>query len=153
MNHHCFLVDQVLHHVEVVEVSCLLEVVGDHEVEMEDVQMEVGLVEVVANQVVVHHEVAVVEDSCLDKGPDDVVVVVAVETVHHPATEVASFLVEGDLLEVVEALVACAPFGPSLVPCCFAAVVEVVAVTAAAGVVAAVELMWEAWEAVGVVQP
>lgn len=56
MNHHCFLADQVLHHVEVEEVSCLLEVVGDHEAEMEDVQMEVGLVEVVANQVVVHLE-------------------------------------------------------------------------------------------------
>lgn len=93
------------------------------------------------------------EDSCLDKGPDDAVGVVVVETAHHPAMEVASFLVEEDLLEVVAALVACAPFGPSLVPRCFAAVVEVVAVTAAAGVVAAVELMWEAWEAVVVVQP
>jgi hypothetical protein len=56
MNHHCFLADQVLHHVEVEEVSGLLEVVGDHEAEMEDVQLEVGLVEVVANQVVVHLE-------------------------------------------------------------------------------------------------
>jgi hypothetical protein len=56
MNHHCFLTDQVLCHVEVEVVSCLLEAVGDHEVEMEDVQMEVGLVEVVANQVVVHLE-------------------------------------------------------------------------------------------------
>ena len=35
---------------EVVEVACLLEVVGDHEVEMEGVETEVGLVEVVANQ-------------------------------------------------------------------------------------------------------
>jgi hypothetical protein len=94
----------------------------------------------------------VVEDSCFDKGPDDVAVVVAVETAPHPAMEVASFLVEGGLLEAVEALVACAPFGPSLVPCC-SAVGEVVAVTAVAGAVAAVELMWEAWEAVGVVQP
>lgn len=96
-----------------------------------------------------------VEDSCLDKGPDDAVGVVVVETAHHPAMEVASFLVEGDLLVVVGALVACAPFAPSLVPCCFAAVVEVVAVTAAAvaGVVAAVGLMWEAWEVVVVVQP
>jgi hypothetical protein len=97
--------------------------------------------------------VAVVEDSCLGTGPDDVVVVVAVETARHLAMEVASFLVEGGLLEVVEALVACAPFGPSLVPCCSAAVVEVVAVTAVAGVVVAVELMWEAWEAVVVVHP
>lgn len=96
-----------------------------------------------------------VEDSCLEKGPDDAVgVVVVEETAHHPAMEVASFLVEGDLPEVVGALAACAPFAPSLVPRCFAAVVEVVAVTAAAavGVVAAVELMWEAWEAVVVVQ-
>lgn len=154
MNHHCFLADQVLHHVEVGEASCLLEVVGDHEVEMEDVQMEVGLVEVVANQVVVHHVAAVVEDSCLDKVPDDAVGVVVVETVHHPAMEVASFLVEGDLLEVVGALVACVPFDPSLVPRCFAVVVEVVAVTAAVVVVvAAVGLMSEAWEAVVVVQP
>lgn len=95
-----------------------------------------------------------VEDSCLDRVPDDAVGVAVVETVHHPAMEVASFLVEGDLLEVVGALVACVPFGPSLVPRCFAAVVEVAAVTAAvAVVVAAVELMWEAWEAVVVVQP
>ena len=35
---------------EVVEVACLLEVVGDHEVEMEGVETEVGLVEVGANQ-------------------------------------------------------------------------------------------------------
>jgi hypothetical protein len=56
MNHHCFLADQVLHHVEVEEVSCLLEAVVDHGAEMEDVQMVVGLVEVVASQVVVHLE-------------------------------------------------------------------------------------------------
>lgn len=56
MNHHCFLADQVLHHVEVEEVSCLLEAVVDHEAEMADVQTEVGLVEVVANQVVVRLE-------------------------------------------------------------------------------------------------
>lgn len=88
-----------------------------------------------------------VVDSCLDKDPDDVEVVVAVDTARHPAKEVASFLVEGVLLEVVEALEACAPFGPFLVPCCFAAV------TVVAGVAVAVELMWEAWEAVVVVQP
>jgi hypothetical protein len=56
MNHHCFLADQVSCLVEVEEVSCLLEVEGDHEVEMEDVQMEVGLVGVAANQEEVHLE-------------------------------------------------------------------------------------------------
>lgn len=59
------------------------------------------------------------EDSCLDRDPDDVEVVV--ETVLLPAMEVASFLVVEGLLEVAVALEACAPFGPSLVPCCFAA--------------------------------
>lgn len=39
---------------EVVEVACLLEVVGGHEVEMEGVEMEVGLVGAVANQEEVH---------------------------------------------------------------------------------------------------
>lgn len=38
---------------EVVGVSCLLEVEVDHEVEMEGVQMEVGQVEVVAKREVV----------------------------------------------------------------------------------------------------
>jgi hypothetical protein len=56
MNRRCFLADQVSCHGEVEEVSCLLVVEGDHEVEMEDVQMEVGLVGVVANQEVVHLE-------------------------------------------------------------------------------------------------
>lgn len=94
----------------------------------------------------------VVEDSCLDRDPDDAVVAV-VETALHPAMEVASFLVEGDLLEVVVALEACVPSDSSLVPCCFAAVVEAAAVPVAVGVAVAVGLMWEAWEAVVVVLP
>lgn len=140
---------------EVVEVACLLEVVGDHEVEMEGVETEVGLVEVVANQEEVLHEVvvAVVVDSCLDRDPDDVVVAVEVGIALHPATEVASFLVEEGLLGVEVALESWAPFDPFLVPCCFAAVVEAAAVTVAVAVVAAVDLMWEAWEAVVVVRP
>jgi hypothetical protein len=56
MNHHCFLADQVSCHGEVEEVSCLSVVEGDHEVEMEDVQMAVGLVGVAANQEAVHLE-------------------------------------------------------------------------------------------------
>jgi hypothetical protein len=40
--------------VEVVGVACLLEAEGDHEVEMEGVETEVGLVEAVANQEGVH---------------------------------------------------------------------------------------------------
>jgi len=40
--------------VEVVGVACLLEVEGDHEVEMEGVETEVGLVEAVASQEEVH---------------------------------------------------------------------------------------------------
>lgn len=76
------------------------------------------------------------EDSCLDRDPDDVEVVV--ETALLPAMEVASFSVAEGLLEVVVALEACAPFGPFLVPCCSAAV----AVEAVAAVkVVAVELM------------
>lgn len=89
------------------------------------------------------------EDSCLDMGPDDVEEVV-VETALHPAMEVASFLEEEGLLEVVVALEACDPFGPSLVPCCSAAVAVVVAAVKAA---AAVELMREASEATVVVRP
>lgn len=88
-------------------------------------------------------------DSCLDRDPDDEEAVV--ETALHPAMVVASFLVvEGLPGEVVVALKTCAPFGPFLVPCCFAAVVvEVVAAVK----VAAVKLMLEAWEAMVVVQP
>jgi hypothetical protein len=93
--------------------------------------------------------VVVEEDSCLDMGPDDVEEVV-VETALHPAMEVASFLEEEGLLEVVVALEACDPFGPSLVPCCSAAVAVVVAAVKAA---AAVELMREASEATVVVRP
>lgn len=55
MNRRCFPADQVSCHVEVV-VSCLLAVEGDHEAEMVAVQMEVGLVGVVANQEVDHLE-------------------------------------------------------------------------------------------------
>jgi len=89
----------------------------------------------------------VVEDSCLDMVPDDVAVVVEVGTALHPAREVASFLVEEGLLEVV-ALESWAPSDPFLVPCCLAAV------EAAAVVVAVVAyLMWEAWEAVVVGHP
>jgi hypothetical protein len=54
MNRHCYPVDQVASHVEVAEVACLLEAEGDHEVEMEGVETEVGLVEAVANQEEVH---------------------------------------------------------------------------------------------------
>lgn len=88
-----------------------------------------------------------VVDSCLDKVPDDVAVVVEVGTALHPAREVASFLVEEGLLEVEVALESWAPSDPFLVPCCLAAV-EVAAV-----VVAAVVLLWEAWEAAVVGQP
>lgn len=97
---------------------------------------------------------AVVEDSCLDRVPDDAVVAVEVETALHPAMEVASFLVEEGLLGVV-ALESCVPSDPSLVPCYFAAVaVEEAAVRAAAAAVAAVvDLLWEAWVAVVVGQP
>ena len=94
-----------------------------------------------------------VEDSCLDKVPDDVAVVVEVGTALHPAREVASFLVEEGLLEVV-ALESWAPSDPFLVPCCLAAVVEEAAVMVAVVVVAAVvDLMWEAWGAAVVGQP
>jgi hypothetical protein len=137
--------------VEGVGVACLLEVEVDHEVETEDVETEVGLVEAVANQEEVHREVvvaaAVVEDSCLDKVPDDVAVVVEVGTALHPAREVASFLVEEVLLEVV-ALESWAPSDPFLVPCCLAAEVAVVVVA-----VVVADLMWEAWEAAVVGQP
>lgn len=60
---------------------------------------------------------AVVEDSCLDKVPDDVVVVVVeVGTALHPARVVASFLVEEGLLEVEVASESCVPSDPFLVP-------------------------------------
>lgn len=134
---------------EVAGVACLLEAEVDHEVETEGAEMEVGPVEAVANQEAVHREVVAavaVEDSCLDKVPDDVAVVVEVGTALHPAREVASFLVEEGLLEV--ALESWGPSDPFLVPCCLAAV-EVAAVVAA--VVA--DLMWEAWEAAVVGRP
>ena len=94
----------------------------------------------------------VVVDSCLDKVPDDVVVVVEVGTVLHPAREVASFLVEEGLLEVEVALESWAPSDPFLVPCRLVAV-EVAAEMVAVVEVAVVDLMWEAWEAVVVGQP
>jgi hypothetical protein len=56
MNHRCFLADQISCHGEAEVASCLLVVEAGHEVEMVDVQMEVGLEEAVANQVVVHLE-------------------------------------------------------------------------------------------------
>ena len=96
----------------------------------------------------------VVEDSCLDRVPDDAVVAVEVETALHPAMEVASFLVEEGLLGVEVALESCAPSDPSLVPCCFAAVaVEAAVRVAAAAVAAVVDLLREAWVAVVVGQP
>jgi len=93
-----------------------------------------------------------VVDSCLDKVPDDVVVVVEVGTVLHPAREVASFLVEEGLLGVEVALESWAPSDPFLVPCRLVAV-EVAAEMVAVVEVAVVDLMWEAWEAVVVGQP